>query len=122
MSAAPAIEAAFLSWAHSELAGHYANMCPDEVMDHLVNRAWADLDLLGKLPAQSSDDLLLKIFPLLLATYEPKSGDMPMVPTFGENNGDPELLKSVVQDLARLSPAIAKMMAAPHFNTERRAA
>jgi hypothetical protein len=36
-----------------------------------------------------------------------------MVPVFGENNGCPELFASIVADMRRLCPEIAKVMGAP---------
>lgn len=112
----------FSDWFMSELASHYASPCPDEVMDHLVDVTWSHAARLAAQPATNAADLLLKVFPLLLASYEPKSGDQPLLPVFGESNGSSTLLQSVVDDLHRLCPIIAEAMQAPNTNSERAAA
>lgn len=112
----------FRDWYMSELASHYAEPCPDEVMDHLVDVTVSHAARLAAQPATNAADLLLKAFPLLLASYEPKSGDQPLVPVFGKSNGSSKLLWSVVDDLRRVCPIIAEAMQAPNMNSERAAA
>ena len=120
MTASPEIAAAFKAWCLAELASHYAENCPDEVMDRLTDEA-ASLALpLASLPAASAHDLLLKVFPLLMASYEPHGASLPLLPHFDYmGNGSKELLEAVTEDLRRLCPEIAEAMAVPHRETFR---
>lgn len=117
MTACPPISKAFTVWAFAELAVHYAQPCPDDVMDQLVNVADDRLGVLAAMPANSADDIILKLFPLIIDYFEPKAGDPPMRPAFdeGENASTADrLVQSIVADLSRLSPEISRAMAAPY--------
>jgi hypothetical protein len=114
MSASPAIEAAFRAWCLAELASHYAQPCPDDVMNYLVNEHCTHGESLAAQPAGNLEDLLLKLYPLLLANFEPQTarGDHPLVLSlYGGGNGDDKLIQSVMADLVRLVPAIAEATA-----------
>jgi hypothetical protein len=121
MNASPEIAAAFKAWFLTEAASHYAEGCPDEVMDRLTDEAVTTLpNALATLPAASAHDLLLKVFPLLMASYEPHGIEPPLVPFHDYmGNGSKELLSAVTEDLRRLSPEIAEAMAVPHRDTYR---
>jgi hypothetical protein len=119
MEPAPAasadIAATFKAWSLAELAAHYAERCPDEVMDRLTGEALRLPEALGKLPAANTHDLLLKVFPLLMARYEPHGDEPPLVPAYEyKGDGSRDLLDAVNDDLRRLVPEIAEAMAAPH--------
>lgn len=117
------VASAFERWANGEMSCHYAQPCPDELMNFLVDRIWADLEEMAAVPAANAEELLLKIFPLLLATYEPKKDEPPMLPSHGEgNNGSPGLLAAVIADLRRISPEIAQCLAVPNSLDRARAA
>lgn len=117
MTASPEIAKAFTRWARAELAAHYASPCPDEVMDALVERAGEEVGALSALPAATGTDVALKLFPFILAYYEPKVDDAPMLPVFSSGDGGEHhecLLASALDDLRRISPEAAQAMAAPH--------
>jgi hypothetical protein len=115
MNASPEIAATFKAWSLAELASHYAEGCPDEVMDRLTGEAMALPKALAALPAASADDLLLKVFPLLMASYEAHGSRPPLLPHYDYmGNGSEELLSAVTEDMRRLCPEIAEAMAVPH--------
>lgn len=115
MSATPEIADAFRGWKFAELASHYAQPCPDEVMNKLVDDTYDRLGHLASLPAVSADDLLLKLFPIVLAYFEPKVDDPPLLPVFDQGEGERDgLCQSIIEDFCRLSPDVARAMAAPH--------
>ena len=120
MSASPEIAAAFKAWFLAEAAAHYAENCPDQVMDRLTDQALALPEALAALPATSAHDLLLKVFPLLMASYGPHGDQPPLVPLYDYmGNGSKELLAAVTEDLRRLCPEVAQAMTVPHRDTFR---
>ncbi|WP_335308995.1 hypothetical protein [Sphingomonas phyllosphaerae] len=70
--------AAFQAWKLAELAMHYASPCPDEIMDHLVQQTYVTFDALQATPAENADDVLLKLYPIMLREFEPKKGEPPL--------------------------------------------
>ena len=114
------VSEAFRAWALSELAMHYAQPCPDAVMNQLCDDTSARAEALADLSAATADDLLLKLFPLLLANFEPEGGAPPMLLEPDAANGSSSLVRSVIADLQRICPMIAQLMAAPHFKCPHR--
>jgi hypothetical protein len=116
----PEIAAAFEKWKLSELAAHYAAPCPDEVMNCLAAWTGETFEALSALEPQSADDMLLKLFPVLLREFEPKVGE-PMLKLSQSNSYvyHDVFITRVNQDLARLSPTLAKAMAEPDPYAER---
>lgn len=119
--ASPEMLAAFEAWKLAELASHYTSPCPDEVMDALVEQAGEKLEALHAAPVQSADDLLLKLFPSLVALFEPPAGAAPLCPAVGEYHGSyiADGHAAMMRDIGRLIPALAEAMAVPHPNTAR---
>lgn len=113
----------FRKWTLAEMAMRYAQPCPDEVMDNL-NEMVSDIERqLAAAPAQSAEDVLYKLFPLVLANFESAAFAHPMVPAMsGGSNGLPVLLDSVVGELRDYAPGIAEAMALPNPFVDREAA
>ena len=116
MAISPSISARFCEWRASELAAHYASPCPDDVMNQLICQVEDAADRLAEHPATNIDELLVKLFPLVLANFRPAGhGAHPMVPASGDANGSDVLFESVLEDLKRLSPPIIlETMAVPN--------
>lgn len=116
MSPSPEMAKAFKAWQMAELATHYAIPCPDSVMDALVNDASDRLDALNRTPPATADDLVLKLFPLLLWVFEPKPGDPPLYPMITEAVGTNIVdgYRAMIRDIGRVSPLVAMAMQAPH--------
>lgn len=118
MSGSPEVLAAFEAWKLAELAAHYAEPCPDEVMNMLVGRASDASDALHAIEPTSADDMVLKLFTLLLRDWEPSVGGHPMRP----HGDDAEFVTRLIAQLGATSPALAAAMAEPWPGRRRRAA
>lgn len=116
MSASPEFVAAFDRWRLAVAASHFATPCPDEIMDQLVSLEGDACGALLQLQPQSADELLLKLFPLLLQDNEPRRGEPPLKPQM--TNDDTVITHAVfddvIRDLQRLSPSIAAAIGIPH--------
>lgn len=121
MAVSTEIAAAFEKWKLAELACRYAEPCPDAVMASLVNIQSEAFDVLQTLQPKSGDDMLLKLFPVLLREFEPKGAERPLCP--GEsrsyNYGDAFYVQ-LREDLARVSPVLQEAIAEPHPEQGRR--
>lgn len=123
MSASPHILAAFETWKLAELAAIYAAPCPDAVMNSLVDRSYDAFDTLQGLPPGSADDMLLKLFPLLIRDFEPSEGRPPLRPEQSRAYSyDEEFVARLISQLSDTSPAIAAAMAEPCPSERRRKA
>lgn len=108
---------AFCQWKLAELASHFAAPCPDAVMDELTEMTFHRLEPLAEAVSVSAEDILLKVFPLLLAKYEPPLGAPPLVPHFDRGPAEHQmLLESAIEDMRKLCPAIASALDVPHRN------
>lgn len=115
MTPSPEIAAAFETWKLAELASHYASPCPDDVMTRLVDIAWEAFDALQATPAASADDMLLKLFPIVLREMEPGLGDAPLRPSASRVYDYPEAFYDRLRaDLASVSAAVRDAMESPH--------
>ena len=112
MSASPAVAMAFDAWMLAALAVNYAKPCPDDLMNALVDQEYAAMARLATAPAATCDDLVLKLFPVLLAEFEPNGGDHPLVPLAQGGSGGvgDQGLATILSDLVRLSPAARAAM------------
>lgn len=120
MNTSPQIAAAFAAWAHSELAAHYAQPCPDAVMDHLTDNITQSKAALAAVPAQTGGDVALKMFPALLYEYEPKAGDPPLLPNpASASNADEGLIGSILADIRAFFPEVAALIDTPHYSVTR---
>ena len=123
MTASPRMLACFADWQRAYLTAHYAAPCPDHLMNALVEQSTDRERALAECPATNADDLLLKLFPIILAEFEQARGDAPLMPKFegvGCLIGKPadERFRSVVADLLKISPCIAAASAAPYSLVE----
>ena len=121
MAATPEIARAFEAWKLAELACHYAEPCPDEVMDNLVSIQSEAFKALQALEPGNGDDMLFKLFPVLMREFEPKMGDGPFWPTESSSYdyGD-SFFAQLRQDLGRVSPTLGAAIAEPHPSRGRR--
>jgi hypothetical protein len=114
MSPSPETLAAFEAWKMSELAAHYAAPCPDDLMEYLVDAESSAFDALQAAPVASADDMLLKLFPLLLRDMEPASGEPPFRPSLSRSyTYDAPFYERLIADLGTTSPALRAAMAEP---------
>jgi hypothetical protein len=121
MTASSEITHAFLAWKHAELACYYAEPCPDAVMDSLVTIQSDAFAALQALKPQSCDDMLLKLFPVLVREFEPKTNEPPLRPSESSNYEYGEAFYARFhQDLAQMSPLIRDAMAEPRPKQGRR--
>ena len=72
MSASPEVAARFDDWRRAYLVAHYAAPCPETVMNALVEEEYERKGRLSDQPAANADDMLLKLFPIILAEFEPR--------------------------------------------------
>lgn len=115
------IAAAFEKWKLAELACRYAEPCPDAVMDSLVKIQSDAFDALQTLQPKNGEDMLLKLFPVLLREFEPKSGERPLCPAESRSyNYDDAFYVQLREDLARVSPVLREAIAEPHPEQGRR--
>jgi hypothetical protein len=115
MSAASATQAAFVRWRDAELAAHYAAPCPDEVMNQLVDIESESFDALQALPVTTPEDMLLKLFPILLREMEPAANEHPLKPGESRAYGyDRMFYERLTADLREASPAIRAAIDAPN--------
>lgn len=112
MSVSPELLAAFEKWRLAELAGHFAQPCPDDVMDALVNHAVEAEMELGAVAPRSAEDLALQLFPLLLAIHEPKMGHAHLVPNFSDSRIGGKYTEVLWNNLLARLPGFASMMSA----------
>jgi hypothetical protein len=114
MTASPQMLAAFEAWKLAELASHYAAPCPDEVMEHLVELAGTAFDALQAAPAANADDMLLKLFPLVIRDMEPAKGEPPMRPMASRSYSYPDAFYArLIADLGTVSPHLRAAIASP---------
>lgn len=114
MTASPQTLAAFEAWKLAELASHYAAPCPDEVMDHLVGLAGDAFDALQAAPVENADDMLLKLFPIVIRDMEPSRGQPPMRPMESRSYGyDDAFYERLIADLGSVSPHLGAAIASP---------
>lgn len=114
MTASAQTLAAFEAWKLAELASHYAAPCPDEVMDHLVEQAGNAFDALQAAPASSADDVLLKLFPLIIRDMEPLKGQPPMRPMASRSYSYPDAFYDrLIGDLGSVSAPLRAAIASP---------
>lgn len=114
MTASPEMLAAFEAWKLAELASHYAAPCPDEVMNHLVDLAGDAFDALQAAPAETADDMLLKLFPLVIRDMEPRKGQPPMRPMASRSYSYPDAFYDrLIADLGAVSAPLRAAMASP---------
>lgn len=122
MTASPQTLAAFEAWKLAELASHYAVPCPDDVMEHLTGLASDAFDALQVAPAANADDMLLKLFPLLLRDMEPLTGEPPMRPAASRSyNYPPAFYERLTADLGLVSLQLRAAIETPHRSSERAA-
>ena len=115
MSLTPSTVAAFETWKLAELAAHYAAPCPEEVMNDLVDRAGEKFDALMAMPVASANDLILKLFPLLLRDMEPRAGDPPLRPVASKSYAyEDAFYARLVADLAAVSTHLSDAIETPH--------
>lgn len=123
MTASTEMQAAFTTWSLAELAAHHAEPCPDEVMSALVENTSTALARLASSPAVTCEDLVLKLFPVFLADFEPKCREHPLVPNY--DNGacpiDADGFAAILADFQRLVPAISGAMAPSSWRRARAA-
>jgi hypothetical protein len=120
MNASPPIATLFAAWAHSELAAHYAQPCPDALMDHLTNRISLTKEALASAPARVPGDIALKMFPVILYEYEPKIGEAPLVPNpESAHSIDEGLIASILADIRQFFPEVAALIDTPHYSATR---
>jgi hypothetical protein len=108
MSASPEVLVAFENWKCSELAARYAEPCPQEVMEHLVDAESQLFDDLMDLPAANADDMLLKLYPVMLREFEPKRDAPPL--RLGESRSygyDTSFYEQLIEHLGAVSSPIA---------------
>lgn len=123
MSATPEIANAFKRWAMAELACHYAAPCPDAVMDRLTDAQAEALESLQAMPPASADDILLKLYPLLLREFEPRIGEPPLRLRDSSAYGyDDAFMQRLRDDLCGVSEALREVMDEPHPSVRRAAA
>lgn len=120
MTATPEIQSAFKRWAMAELACHYAAPCPDEVMDGLTGAVSDAFDALQGMPPTSGDDMLLKLYPLLLREFEPGAGDPPLR-LRACYEYDEAFMQRLRDDLSGRSDALREVMDEPHPSARRAA-
>lgn len=114
MTASPQTLAAFESWKLAELASHYAAPCPDEVMGHLVELAGDAFDALQAAPAENADDMLLKLFPIVIRDMEPGRGQPPMRPMGSRSYSYPDAFyERLIADLGSVSTPLRAAIASP---------
>lgn len=114
MTASPQTLAAFETWKLAELAAHYAAPCPDEVMDHLVGLAGDAFDALQAAPAANADDMLLKLFPLVIRDMEPLRGEPPMRPMASRSYSYPDAFYDrLIADLGSVSIQLRSAIESP---------
>lgn len=114
MSASLQMVTAFEAWKVAELAAYYASPCPDEVMNALCSISSVAFDRLQETPVTSADDMLLKMFPLMLREFEPMRGQAPLRPVQSTSyNYDRAFVDRLCDELAKLSPALADAIAQP---------
>lgn len=112
----------FAVWARAELAAHYAAPCPDHIMVGLVDHADEAQKALCAAPALTCEHLVLKLFPIFLAVFEPKQDDHPLVPVFDEGySADGADFAAIMADFERLVPAIRDAMSPANWTRERAA-
>ena len=115
MAPSPEMIRAFEAWKLAELACHYAELCPDAVMDNLVSIQSEAFAALQALPPNTGDDMLLKLFAVLVREFEPKTGEPPLRPSESRNYSyDPALLDRLRDQLGHVSPILRDAMAEPH--------
>lgn len=115
MNATPETLAAFEAWKNSELASHYASPCPDDVMTHLTTREGDAFDQLQLAPAACAEDVLLKLFPILLREFEPGLGEDPMRPGRSRScSYDDAFYDRLIADIGAVSPVLLAAMQSPH--------
>lgn len=123
MTASATMMAAFEAWKLSELAMHYAAPCPDDVMDHLVTSSEAAFQVLQAVPPASADDMLLKLYPILLREFEPHRGDPPLRLSKSSCREYEHAFREQLNiDLAATSSQIAAAAAEPNARPERNVA
>lgn len=114
MNANAQIRAAFEAWKAAEIAAYYAAPCSDEHMEQMVDVAGRAFDALQACPVLTADDMLLKLFPLLIRDMEPPTGKPPMRPTDSRSYSyPPSFYERLVADLAAVAPQIGDAMGHP---------
>jgi hypothetical protein len=108
MTVSPQILAAFDNWKCSELATLYASPCPEDLMQHLADAESQAFDDLMALPAANADDMLLKLYPIMLREMEPRADDPPL--RLGESRSytyDASFYAQLIEHLGSVSGPIA---------------
>lgn len=114
MNASPETVAAFEAWKLAELATYYADPCPDEVMDQLVDLSHAAFNALQSAPAVTADDMILKIFPIVLAEFEPRLGEPPLrFSVTDQPNYDDAFCARLIADFSNVSLQIRDALDVP---------
>lgn len=114
----PDVFTAFTAWRNARIAAYYAEPCPDELMDKLVDRALDAERALAATPARCADDILLKVLCLALAAHEQTYAGAPiMLPRVDRDPGtdytEDAMWEAVIADLLAISPLIAEATTAP---------
>lgn len=113
MTASAPMVVAFDAWKLAELAMHYAAPCPDAVMDHLNEHAGAAFSALQAMPPENADDMLLKLYAVMLREFEPRRGEPPMrLSTSRSYEYDEAFYERLNADFASVSGEIASAAAA----------
>lgn len=113
----PDVLAAFERWRRATLAAYFAEPCPEKLMDQLTDEDIQATRALSVTPAKNPLDVLLKLLPMALILNDPVLGQPPLMPV---NQPDPEtdyqedaFWRSIIIDLAAVSPLLAEAMATP---------
>lgn len=115
MSASPAVLAAFREWKLAELATHYATPCPDALMDSLTDKENEAFHALQSITPTSADDMVLKLFPLILRDMEPKTGQPPLRPSQSRSYCyDDAFIERLCDQLGIVSSELREAIAEPH--------
>lgn len=110
------VAAAFEHWRMAYITCYYAQPCPDEIMDRLMGEETEALRALADTPAETADDLVLKMLPLAMIENDPPLGQHPMVPV-NDPQADTDyqedaLWRGIIRDLSTVSPLLANAMKA----------
>ena len=116
-TASPPIVERFEAWRVSMLACHFAEPCPDEVMDELCDREVERMRELLAVPATCAGDLLLKLFPLAMNEVTGRVNGQPFALAVERRPGthyiEDDVWEALVRDLPVFSVEIAAAMASP---------
>ncbi|MFV0623760.1 hypothetical protein ACBY01_07095 [Sphingomonas sp. ac-8] len=117
MTISAAIAERFDAWRLAQLACHYAQPCPDEVMSALVASEGKMFGRLVNTPSLTADDLVLKLLPLALIEHGGMIGNPPLAPVVERDPGtqyqEDDIWESLIRDMAAVSPTLAAAMAPP---------